>query len=137
LRLLVDTNVILDVMLDRRRFVVDSAKVVAAAETGRYEGSLCATTITTIHYLAAKELGRESTAGHIERLLRIFRIAPVNETVLRAALHGKPRDYEDIVLLEAARGIGVDGIVTRNPHDFPKAGLPIYTPADVISLLNL
>ncbi len=115
----------------------DSAKVVAAAETGRIDGILCATTITTIHYLASKALGAKSAAKEISSLLQIFRIAPVNETVLKAALQIQGRDYEDLVLLEAARAIRADGIVTRNPRDFPTTGLPVHLPADIVAMLEL
>lgn len=132
-----DTNIILDVMLDRKPFAVDSAKIMAAAEVGNLEGCLCATTITTIHYLAAKTLGAKAAMKEVGLLLQIFRIAPVNETVLKAALHRPARDFEDLVILETARAIGADGIVTRNPADFPKVGLPIYVPADVVAMLNL
>jgi predicted nucleic acid-binding protein len=137
LKLLLDTNVILDVLLDRKPFVADSARVVAAVETGRIEGSLCATTITTIHYLASQTLGGRAAIQEVSSLLHIFRVAPVTEAVLKAALHGTGRDYEDLVLLESARGIGADGIVTRNPGDFPRSGVPVYLPADIVAMCNL
>lgn len=134
MKLLLDTNVILDVLLDRKPFVTDSAQVVAAVETGRIEGSLCATTITTLHYLASKTLGAKAAVREISSLLQLFRVAPVTEAVLKAALRSTGRDYEDLVLWESARGIGVDGIVTRNPGDFPKSGVPIYLPADIVAM---
>lgn len=137
MKLLLDTNVILDVLLDRKPFVADSARVVAAVETGRIEGSLCATTITTLHYLASKTLGAKAAVREISSLLQLFRVAPVTEAVLKAALRSTGRDYEDLVLWESARGIGVDGIVTRNPGDFPKSGVPIYLPADIVAMGNL
>ena len=71
----------LDVMLDRKPFAGDSAKVMAAAEAGMLEGSLCATTITTIHYFAAEAHGARAATRQIASLLQIFRIAPVNESV--------------------------------------------------------
>lgn len=137
MKLLLDTNVVLDVMLDRKPHVAASARVVAAAELGRFDASLCATTITTIHYLATKALGAKQAAREITRLLEIFRIAPVTEVVLKAALQTKTTDYEDAVLFEAARAAGMDGIVTRNADDFPKTNLPIYFPVDVVALLGL
>lgn len=136
MKLLVDTNVILDVLLTRAPFAADSAKVMAAAELGSVEAFLCATTITTIHYLAAKALGRTAAEKQIGILLGIFRVAPVTDAVLLAALHSKARDYEDAVLLEAARAVSVEGIVTRNPADFPKSGaIAIYAPSDVVAML--
>lgn len=137
MKLLLDTNVVLNVMLDRKPHVAASARVVAAAELGRFDASLCATTITTIHYLATKALGAKQAAREITRLLEIFRIAPVTEVVLKAALQTKTTDYEDAVLFEAARAAGMDGIVTRNADDFPKTNLPIYFPVDVVALLGL
>lgn len=124
-------------MLNRQPHVADSTKVVAAAEVGRIEGNLCATTVTTIHYLATKALGSKAAAKEIARLLSIFRIAPATETVLKTALQTKSPDYEDAVLFEAARAAGMDGIVTRNPADFPKSGLAVYLPADVVAMLGL
>ena len=111
--------------------------MMAAAESGRLEGSLCATTIATIHYLASKTLGAKEAGKKIASLLQIFRIAPVNEAVLKAALQIKGRDYENLIVLEAALGVGVDGIVTRNPRDFPAAGLPVHLPADIVAMLAL
>lgn len=137
MRLLLDTNVVLDVLLARSPHDLDSAKVMAAVETNAVEGFLCATTITTIHYLTAKAVGRKIAERHIGALLRIFRIAPVTEAVLSAALGSKAKDFEDAVLLEAARGISADGIVTRNPTDFPKSsGLSIHMPCDVLAILG-
>ena len=136
MRLLLDTNVVLDVMLDRRPFAADSSIVMASAETGGTEAYLCATTITTIHYLAAKTLGRKEAARQIANLLRIFRIAPVTAAILNAALQIETRDFEDAVLFEAAKGIQAEAIITRNPADFPKNDIPIHTPKDMVEMLG-
>lgn len=137
MRLLLDTNVVLDVMLKRHPHVTDSTKVMAAAEIGSVDGSLCATTVTTIHCLATKALGAKMAAKEIARLLSIFRIVSVTEAVLHTALQTKSPDYEDAVLFEAARALGVDGIASRNSKDFPKSVLAIYQPIDVVTLLGL
>jgi predicted nucleic acid-binding protein len=138
LRLLVDTNVVLDVLLERSPFEADSAKIMAAVETGVVEGFLCATTITTIHYLTAKAVGRKKAEKHIGALLRIFRIAPVTDVVLLSAIGSKANDFEDAVLLESSRAVSVDGIVTRSPSDFPKSsGISIHKPSDILEILEL
>lgn len=137
MKLLFDTNVVLDVMLARQPHAIQSAKVVAAAETGLMEGSLCATTVTTIHYLAAKAVGAPTAIRQITQLLKIFQVAPVTGSVLHAALAARISDFEDAVLIEAARSIGVDGIITRNPKDFSNANVAIYSPSDVVTMLKL
>jgi len=138
LRLLLDTNVALDVLLARLPFDVDSTQVMAAVETGLVEGYLCATTITTIHYLTVKAVGRKTAEKHIGALLGIFHIAPVTNVVLSAALGSKAKDFEDAVLLEAARAVSAHGIVTRNPSGFPKSsGISIHMPCDILGILGL
>ncbi len=138
MRLLLDTSVILDVLLARPPFAADGAKLMSAVETGAVEGYLCATTVTTIHYLTAKAAGRKTAEKQIASLLRIFQVAAVTDVVLSSALARKAKDFEDAVLLEAARGVSADAIVTRNPSDFQKSpGISIHMPADVLRILGL
>ena len=137
MRLLLDTNVVLDLMLAREPFAANSAAIIAAVEAGKCEGYLCATTVTTIHYLTAKALGRKQAEEHVSALFGIFRIAAVNEAVLSAALKRGGKDFEDDVLIEAALNAGADAIVTRNAADFRRAPLAIYEPRDVTALLDI
>ncbi|MGA3169982.1 MAG: PIN domain-containing protein [Chthoniobacteraceae bacterium] len=138
MRLLLDTNVVLDVLLARAPFDADGARIMSAVETGAAEGFLCATTVITIHYLAAKAVGRKTAEKHIGSLLRIFNIAAVTDVVLSSALGSKAKDFEDAVLLEAARAVSADAIVTRNPSDFRKSsGISIHMPADLLRILGL
>ncbi len=135
---MLDTNVVLGVLLARAPFAAQSAAVMSAVETGVAEGFLCATTITTIHYLTAKAVDSKTAEKHIGALLRIFQIAPVTDVVLASALGSKAKDFEDAVLVESARAVSADAVVTRNPSDFPKSsGIAIHMPGDVLRILGL
>jgi len=60
------------------------------------------------------------------------------ERCQRPRLAAKQKNFEDAVLLEAARSVSADAIVTRNPSDFRKSsGIPIHMPADVLRILGL
>jgi len=137
LRVLFDTNVVLDVMLDREPFAAASAAVLSRAEAGELIGCICATTVTTIHYLATRAAGVERALGEVRKLLSLFEIAPVNRAVLETALELGFADYEDAVLHEAARQIGATAIVTRNPRHFKKAALSVYSPEELSRALDL
>ena len=126
--LLFDTNVVLDVLLDREPHVHASAQALAQVERGEVRGFLCATTVTTLFYLASRALDARRARGQIEALLRLFDVAPVTRLVLTDALGIGFADYEDAVLHEAARHAGVQGIVTRNVRDFSAATLPVFSP---------
>jgi predicted nucleic acid-binding protein len=136
MKVLFDTNVILDVLLDREPFSSDASILLSKVEQSEIIGYSCATTITTIHYLATKALGPKAASGHIRSLLSLFVIAPVNRVVLENAFVAKFKDFEDAVLHEAALHAGAQYIITRNISDFKKAVLPVYEPQEFLNALE-
>lgn len=136
MRVLLDTNVILDVLLQREPHVTDSAAVLGVVESGLITGLVGATTVTTIYYLLEKALGARRAGKHVETLLSLCDVAPVGEDVLREALALGFPDYEDAVLHEAARRARAQGIVTRDQAGFARAELPVYTPGELLTTLR-
>lgn len=136
MKVLFDTNIILDLMLDRVPFAEVSEHLVSSAESGTLTGCLGATTVTTIHYLAAKVLGSQRSLDEIRKLLVIFEIASVNRSVLEKALDLGFSDFEDAVLYEAARQAGAEAIVTRNQDDFANSEIPVYSPEELAQALG-
>lgn len=128
MKVLLDTNVVLDVLLDRKPHVADSAGIFRLVEEGKVAGLLCATTLTTLDYLLAQSLGRPDSRAVLVRLMRLFEIAPVTRAVMEGALRSAMADFEDAVLVQAAQQSGADAIITRNPKDFSKASLPVFDP---------
>ncbi len=137
MKILFDTNVILDVLLDREPFSNDASFLLSKVEQSEIIGFLCATTITTIHYLAAKALGGKTASNHIQNLLSLFVIAPVNRLVLENAVISGFKDFEDSVLHEAACHAGAKYIITRNPSDFKNSTLPVFEPREFIRAMEL
>jgi predicted nucleic acid-binding protein len=132
MKILFDTNVVLDVLLAREPFVGVVAQLLSLADERRIQGVISATTVTTIHYLATKAVGRRKARKHIEELLAIFEVGPVDRNVLVSALDTGLADYEDAVLHETARAAGVAGIVTRNAEDFSGATVTVYAPEELL-----
>ena len=135
MRVLVDTNVVLDVLLARRPFVVASAEVFGLVEHARIEGLLCATTITTIDYLLTQAMPRPAARQALQKILALFEIAPVNRAVLEEAIRSKVTDFEDAVLDQAGRLAGAEVIVTRNQSDFRLASLKVVGPDELLASL--
>jgi len=133
---LVNTNVVLDVLTRREPFFADSALVLAAIEKSVCKGALCATTVTTLHYLIGSKLAPVESLEKVKGLLSLFEVAPINRAVLESALSSGLSDFEDGVLHEAARQYGADCVVTRNLKDFKRATLPVYSPAQFLELLE-
>ena len=134
---MVDTNVVLDLLLDRTPYAANAAQIFSLIERNVIVGCLGATTLTTIHYLATKAVGEQKARREIRKLLRLFEVAPVNRAVLEAALAAEGfRDFEDAVLHEAARQADADALVTRNESDFRAAALAVYEPRELLNIVQ-
>jgi predicted nucleic acid-binding protein len=134
---LVDTNVVLDVLLERKSFAGPASRVFALIEESRIEGFLCATTVTTVDYLLGQALPPKKARLALQRLLDLFEIAPVNRPVLEQALRSGIADFEDAVLEQAAQLVGADAITTRNVKDFEKSVVPVIDPVELISTVKV
>ena len=136
MKILFDTNVILDVMLLRNPFYKSATLLLAEAERKKVKGFVCSTTVTTIHYLVEKAKGRKVALSQIENLLKIFQVSQVDKSCLESALSSKIKDFEDAVLNESAYRERIDGIVTRNIKDFQASKLTIYNPEELLKILK-
>jgi len=136
LKVLFDTDVTLDLLLDRRPHSEAAAVLFSKAERGEFEGYLCATTVTTLHYLVSKALGKNRARNSLKKLLSFLDVAPVDRSVVELALEGKGRDFEDDVISQAASGIGARSIITRNIRDFRKSEVPAYAPGEYLEVLK-
>ena len=137
MKVLFDTNVILDVLLERKEFLELSSNLVSSAETGVIKGYLCATTVTTIDYLVSKQYNKEKAKIAIQSLLKIFQVASVDRTVLEESTYSKFTDFEDAVQYFSGHLVSVDSIVTRNISDFKYAEYPVYSPSELWSIVEL
>jgi predicted nucleic acid-binding protein len=135
-RILFDTNIVLDVLLDRKLFVEASAAAWAAVERGISEGVLAAHAITTIHYLVRKEMGAAKARQVVSTILRVFGVAAVDGAVVQEALQLPCPDFEDAVTAAAARLAGCVYIVTRDPRGFRGSPVRALTPEAVLALVG-
>jgi predicted nucleic acid-binding protein len=135
MKVLIDTNIVLDVLLDRTPFVVDASAVWDACDDGRLVGFLPASTLTDIFYVARRttDLSRAQVAVGLR--LAAFEIAPVDRQTLEDATALPGADLEDNLQIACAIRIGVAAIVTRNGADFVHAPMPVLTPAELIAQL--
>ncbi|MDE0361172.1 MAG: PIN domain-containing protein [Rhodospirillaceae bacterium] len=135
MRVLFDTNVLIDFLLDRAPFADAATDLLSRVDRGQILGMACATSITTIFYLVQKALGRSEARRHVATLLSILEVAPVNRTNLERAADSGVSDFEDAVVIEAARQANATCIVTRDEGDFARSALPVYSPVALIRLL--
>lgn len=130
-----DTNIFLDLLMDREPFAEAAADLFSRVEEGTISGYVCSTSITTIYYLASKTIGAIRAQEEVKKLLNLFEVAPVNRAVLESALAANFVDFEDAVIYAAACHVGVEAIVTRNQKDFKKAKISVYSSSELVKIL--
>ncbi|MEW6281227.1 MAG: PIN domain-containing protein [Candidatus Eremiobacterota bacterium] len=134
-RVLLDTNVVLDVLLARDPWLNDSRAVWEAVDQGRLEAYLLASVLTDIYYVARRLSTRKRARQALQVCLDAFAIAAIGRDVLERALALSGSDYEDDVLIACAETLGLDGIVTRDTARFRAASLGVWTPRECLDRL--
>jgi predicted nucleic acid-binding protein len=129
---LVDTNVMIDLLLNREGADA-AAALLDGAERGEFKLSLCALSYNNIYYSLRKYLSHEERINCLTQISEVLLLAPVDGNVITAALHSGWSDFEDAVQYCAAISAGIsDGIVTRNEKDFALSKIPIIKPSEFV-----
>ena len=135
MKLLIDTNIVLDVLLKREPFYQAAVKVMNLAQYDDINEYVSASAVTDIYYIAYKQIkDRKLVLDLIKRLLMVVSIAAVTEQEIRNALETGWRDFEDAVRYSVALLNEMEGLVTRNPGDYERAGIKIWSPEQVLSV---
>ena len=133
-RALLDVNVVLDVLASREAFVGDAEKVLRLVESGRIEGLLAAHTVTTLHFLLLRDLGKARAKKVLDDLLKITRIVAVDDGRIRHALAMNWGDFEDAVQAACAEHAEADYLVTRDKKGFKRSAVRVVTPAELVAI---
>ncbi|NJL88944.1 MAG: PIN domain-containing protein [Coleofasciculaceae cyanobacterium SM2_1_6] len=136
MRTLLDTNIIVDVALERYPYFRESEGVLVLVEQSLIIAYISATTFSDLYYIIRKERGREWTIEFLRQLATFCQIASVDETAIQMALNSTMKDFEDAIQYCVASLNNLEAIVTRNPKDFDNISLPVLTPAQLIQTLS-
>ncbi|HBL10673.1 MAG TPA: PIN domain nuclease [Cyanobacteria bacterium UBA11162] len=135
MKVLIDTNIILDFALERQPFYSDSEQVFILAQHRQIEAYVSASTFGDLFYIIRKARGRDWTLQFLNRLATFCQIATVDRSVISMALSANFKDFEDAIQYSTAIVNQLDSIVTRNPEDFPAVTPRILTPEQLIQEL--
>lgn len=135
MRVLIDTNVIIDALQSRKGFKEDADFVML--QSYEYEGFLAATCVTDIYYIQRRFYhDQEKAKNNLTKIFKLYGIIDIAESDCQNALRSDIPDYEDAVLVESASRNDIDCIVTRNTKDFKNSRIPAYTPVEFLEILE-
>lgn len=133
MRVFVDTNVLLDVLAERKPHYDASAAVWLLAESGRLDAAVAAVSFTNCWYLV-RRFGGAAAAGKALRLLRdVFRPVDLTAQILNQAIDARLDDFEDAVQYHSAVQARAKCLLTRNVDHFPRTPIPVLSPAEFLA----
>ncbi|MEI6445349.1 MAG: PIN domain-containing protein [Nostocales cyanobacterium ELA583] len=137
MRVLVDTNIVLDFLLQREPFSQDAELLFQAIDSGQVIGYVTATTLTDIFYISRKHtLSIEQARQAVSETLTVMVICPVNRAVLESAFKSGLADFEDAVQIFCAVEQGLDAILTRDAKGFLSSSIPVLSIQELLQRLR-
>lgn len=135
MRVLLDTNVILDAMLQRQPWHKEADAMLQAAALGQVTCAATTLSLATTFYVGRKVVGNASARAAVKTYLTAFTILPIGKQTLVDAVVLTGNDFEDNILIAAAITASLDAIVTRNVADFAHSPIPVWQPAELLTRL--
>jgi predicted nucleic acid-binding protein len=136
MRVLVDTNILLDHLEGRAPFFTEAAVIWALAEHKRFEPFVSAISFTTLFYLGRKSMGYATAMAGIQKVHQVFSVAEVNVDVIGQAISSGFADFEDAVQAFSGRRTGCTHVITRDTTGFRTGPLVVLTPAEFITSIT-
>ena len=132
-----DSNVVLDVLLNRTDFLTDSFAALKFSETRKVKGYISVVSTTDIFYLVNRNL--KDTQQSIEKMRVLFSIvdiAKADKKIALNALNSGWTDFEDAVQYSVAKKLGAKYIITRNQKDYLKSDIQVVSPKEFTELMQ-
>ncbi len=136
MRVLLDTDVVLDVVLAREPFAQTSVQLFKLHEQGKIDAYIAAITPINVFYITRKIKGGATARQAVDLLLGSLAVCPLSHSVLDEAYKLPSADYEDAVQHASATVNGLDTIVTRDINDYKNATIPVLSPIDFLAKLK-
>ena len=134
-KVFIDTDVILDLLEQRKDFLEDATSLFALVEERKIAAFVSPLIIANLYYILRKKTDHARAHELLHRLRLLVRILPVTEKTIDLALTSAFSDFEDAIQYYAALEHAIDCIITRNKRDFKKSEIPVYTPSEFLQML--
>lgn len=134
---LIDTDVVLDFLFDRKPFSADAARILSLCEKGEMKGFVTPIMLSNIYYLLRKAATHKKVIETLKTLLTIIDVAPTDKMAVWAALNSAFKDFEDALQhFSAQNQSAIRIIITRNIKDYKTSTLSVMTPETYLQMVK-
>jgi predicted nucleic acid-binding protein len=134
MRVFLDTNVLLDVLLARQPSYAASAAAWTSVESGRHIGGISAISFNNAYYLIRRSKGDAEARKAIATMRGFFEVVPLDASILDGAIGSPLKDFEDAIQWFSAQRMAADFLITRNDGDFPQGIPEVMTPTMFLAI---
>ena len=136
-KVFIDTNIFLDLFLNREGFADAAEKLLLWCEEGLISGSTSAINIANIYYLVNQQKSKPETRKIVKKILEVVAIPNTSRKDLLLAIDSGFSDFEDAIQFFTALNVdGINYIITRNKKDYKSATIPVVTAAEFLQLFQ-
>ena len=137
MKILLDTDVILDFFFDRKPYAEDAAKLLSLAELNQIEVYVTPVIISNVYYLLRKTASHVQVVSQLKLLMSIINILLINKEIILLAMNFSFKDFEDALQNYSAEfDKNIDVIITRNVKDFKESILSVQTPDEFLKCIH-
>lgn len=136
MKVFVDTNVLLDVVLDRKPHVEYARLLLEAGWKGQFSLFTSSVSLLNMHYIVQANSGKAAGLNAVIHLKEIFSILNVDQKMIDQAVSCDPTDFEDAVQIFSAKSANCDVIITRDRKGFVGFDIEVKTPKEFFKALN-
>lgn len=134
-KILIDTNILLDYLLERDPFFEDAKKVILSCTEGDTKGCIAAHSISNMFFILRKDYTASERREILSSLCTIFDVEGIDKAKLLAGLANEEfSDFEDCLQMECAKSYGAEYIVTRNVADYSASEIKAILPSEYLEL---
>jgi len=135
-KIFVDTNVILDFVFNRKRFVVDAKRLLDLAQRGKLKIYISSIAVNTLYYIVKRNISKVKAINALKEILPMVKVLTVGQSTVNKAMLSNFKDFEDALQNYCAEEANLTFIITRNIDDFSKSKLFIHTPKEYLAMIG-
>jgi predicted nucleic acid-binding protein len=136
-KVLIDTNVILDIFLNREPFFYSSTKLVLEIPETNFIPLISSSSVTDIYYICKKSgMEKDVILEKLKELLKTFEVLIIDKESINNAILSDMKDFEDAVQMMACKKEKIDLIITRNKKDFENEWIEVQTPEEYLASIS-
>ena len=131
-KILVDTNIIIDLLSKREEFYIPASKLFTLSDNHRVSLSISSLTFANTYYLLSKELKSDRVKEILRKFKLLVQVLPMDDKIIDLSLNSDFKDFEDAIQYFTAIENNQDSIITRNQSDFRESKIPVMSASEFV-----